>query len=260
MLLPSFSESIAPRRRPLRNEIKMTMSTATRPFEFCLRASVLAVSLFAVACGSEDPTPKDPGVDAQPLLPFAEGNRWVYRVTEGAVVEEKVNVVGPAEPVGGTGAFKDEIANKCTTSKQGGTDETISWQRVEGDRVVRYREQSFHAGSGALELEETWSPAKLRIDGSREHTIADASWMEDYEETKLPAGDDTPSVATRRDRWTVKSVGQTLTVLAGTFDDVIVIEKVGVGGLKTYYYKRGVGKLKETGGQTEELQSYMLVP
>jgi hypothetical protein len=170
-----------------------------------------------------------------------------------------VNLVGAAEPVGGTGVFKDQIAFKCTTTKQGGEDETISWQGVDGDRVVRYREQSFHAGDGTLELEETWSPPKLRIDGSVEHTTADASWMEDYEETKLPTGD-TPSVAMRRDRWTVKAVGQTLTVPAGTFDDVVVVEKLGVDSLKTYYYKRGVGKLKETGGQTEELVSYTLAP
>jgi hypothetical protein len=238
----------------------MTISTATRPFHLRMRASLLAVSLFAVACGSEDPTPKEPpGEDAAPLLPFAEGNRWVYRVTDGADVEQKVNLVGAAEPVGGTGVFKDQIAFKCTTSKQGGEDETISWQGIDGDRIVRYREQSFHAGSGTLELEETWSPPKLRIDGSAEHTTADASWIEDYEETKLPS-DDTPSVAMRRDRWTVKAVGQTLTVPAGTFEDVVVVEKVGVDSLKTYYYKRGVGKLKETGGQTEELVSYTLVP
>lgn len=240
--------------------IKMTMSNASHPFEFCIRASLLAFSLFAVACGSEDPTPKEaPGEDRLPLLPFAEGNSWVYRVTDGAAVEQKVNLVGPAEPIGGTGMFKDEIAFKCTTTKQGGKDETISWQRPEGDRVVRYREQSFHAGNGALELEETWSPAKLRIDGSPERTTADASWYEEFEETKLPPGE-VPSVSTKRDRWTVKAIGQTLTVPAGTFEDVVVVEKVGVDALKTYYYKRGVGKLKETGGQTEELVSYTLAP
>lgn len=236
------------------------MSYATRPFVLALRASVVSVSLFAVACGSEDPTPKEPSTESQePLLPFKEGNRWVYKVTEGSTVEQKVNLVGPAEPVGGVGPFKDEIAFKCITEKQGGEDETISWQRPEGERVVRYREQSFHAGSGGLELEETWSPAKLRVDGSPERTKADAIWYEDFEETKLPADDD-PSVSMKRDRWTVKAVGQTLTVPAGTFDDVIVIEKFGAESLKTYYYKRGVGKLKETGGQTEELVSYDLAP
>lgn len=240
--------------------IKMTMSNASRPFQFCMRASLLAVSLLAVACGSEDPKPKDStGEDRLPLLPFAAGNRWVYRVTEGAEVQQKVNLVGAAEPVGGVGMFKDEVAFKCTTTKEGGADETISWQRPEGDRVVRYREQSFHAGSGELELEETWSPAKLRIDGSPERTTADASWFEEFEETKLEPGEQ-PDVSTKRDRWTVKAVGQTLTVPAGTFDDVLVVEKVGVDALKTYYYKRGVGKLKETGGQTEELVSYELFP
>jgi hypothetical protein len=39
---------------------------------------------------------------------------------------------------------------------------------------------------------------------------------------------------------------------------VVVLQKVGGSTPKTYYYARGVGKLKETGGQTEELVDYEL--
>ena len=239
--------------------MKMKMSFRSSPFTFSSRVAALALALSPIACGGEDPKPQDPpGEDAKPLLPFAAGNHWKYRVTEESEVEVKENIVGPEEVVGGTGVLKDQLAFKVTTLKEDGEDQTFSWQHNDGDRVVRYREQSFHAGSGALELEESWSPAKLHIDGSPEHTVAGAIWYEDYEETKTPS-DDTPSVSVKRDRWTVKAVGQTLTVPAGTFENVIVIEKVGVDSLKTYYYARGVGKLKETGGQTEELMSYTLV-
>jgi hypothetical protein len=43
-------------------------------------------------------------------------------------------------------------------------------------------------------------------------------------------------------------------VPAGTFD-AIVLRKVG-GSEKRYWYVRGVGKVKETGGQVEELVSW----
>ena len=36
--------------------------------------------------------------------------------------------------------------------------------------------------------------------------------------------------------------------------------KAGGSNLKTYWYVPGVGKVKETGGQTEELVSYEVAP
>ena len=59
-----------------------------------------------------------------------------------------------------------------------------------------------------------------------------------------------------RDRWTVQSVDETVSVPAGTFEHAILITKAGGSNVKNYYYVRGVGKVKETGGQTEELSAY----
>jgi hypothetical protein len=216
----------------------------------------------SLACGSEDPSKNTDQGGSQsdaPLLPWAPGNTWTYQVTQDAEVTTKVTTVGDEEPIGGSGPFSEQVANKVVTQKQSGTDETISWQSVDGDRVVRHREQAFSASTDELELEEHWDPYKLHIDWSPEHTQVGASWLEEYQETKLPIGD-TASTSTRRDRWSVIAVGEEVEVPAGTFTETVVFQKVGGSTPKTYWYVRGVGKVKETGGQTEELVSFELVP
>ena len=61
-----------------------------------------------------------------------------------------------------------------------------------------------------------------------------------------------------RDRWTVIADDETLEVPAGTFEHVIHFQKSGGGSAKEYWYARGVGKLKETGSQLEELTAFEL--
>lgn len=217
--------------------------------------------LLLAGCGSEDPsaaTGQGSSSD-EPLLPWAPGNTWTYQVTQDGLVTIKETTVGDEEPVGGSGPASETSANKVVTLKQDGADETISWQKVDGTRVVRFREQAFSASTAELELEEHWEPHKLHVDWSAERTFSGASWLEEYEETKLPVGD-TKSTSTRRDRWSVVAVGEEVVVPAGTFTDTVVFEKVGGDTPKTYWYARGVGKLKETGGQTEELVSYEVAP
>jgi hypothetical protein len=217
--------------------------------------------LLLLGCGSEDPSAANAGgsTSTQPLLPWQAGNTWTYQVTQDAEVTIKVTTVGDEEPVGGDSPFADVLAFKVVTEKSNGADQTVSWQGVEGERVVRYREQSYSASTDQLELEEYWSPYKLHVDWSAERTVTGASWLEDYEETKLPVGD-TMSVSSRRDRWSVTAVGEEVVVPAGTFSDTVVLQKIGGNTPKTYWYARGVGKIKETGGQTEELVEYQVGP
>jgi hypothetical protein len=197
------------------------------------------------------------------LLPWKEGNSWTYRVTDDAGISTvKKTTVGPLELVGGTGPNKDRMANKVTTHKDdtgdgAELDETVSWQAREGESVVRYREQAFGRTTKALELEEHWTPRKLHVDSSAEHTAINASWLEVYTETKLPAGATPIYDAPASDRWFVDR-REMVTVPAGTFD-ALVLRKVSVAASqKTYWYAPGVGKVKETGGQTEELLDYEL--
>lgn len=235
-----------------------------------------AACLLQLGCGSVDPEKDEPGAGGDgaggssttpkpegPLLPWAVGNNWTYKVTDTAGVSSlKTTTIGEAELVGGDGPNADVMANHVTTAK--GTDlndHTESWQMPSADdpdRIVRLREQSFDATSGKLELDEYWDPAKLHIDGSAERTVAGASWLELYDETKLAVGL-SPVTHTARERWTVIGDDETVEVPAGTFEHAIHFQKAGSSDTaKNYWYLRGVGKLKETGSQTEELTEYHL--
>jgi hypothetical protein len=209
------------------------------------------------ACGDENGTESNDAATPSgsgPFLPWKQGNTWTYRVTNNGEVSTKVVTIGAQERVGGSGPNADKMAFKVVT-KKGQSDETVSWQALTGDDVVvRYREQSFHAATGELELEEHWDPYKLHFDGTDEHTAEGASWLEIYQETKTPA-DGPAETQSERDRWMVDSPEEEVTVPAGTFKAVVVV-KAGGTDLKTYWYVRGVGKVKETGGQTEELVEY----
>ncbi len=221
---------------------------------------LLACALAASACGGDD-NKADGSTESEgkgDYLPWSKGNTWTYRVTNNGEVSEKVTTIEAEEAVGGDGPNSAKRAFKVVT-KKGMTDETVSWQALENERVVRYREQSFHAGTGELELEEHWSPAKLHFDGTKEHTEDGASWLESYKETKTYASGKPTEESEERDRWFVDSRNEKVTVPAGTFD-AIVVQKAGGGDVKTYWYVRGVGKVKETGGQTEELVSYKVNP
>ena len=200
------------------------------------------------------------------LLPWKAGNSWTYRVTDDDGTTTKVTTISAApEPVG-LGPLKDTMAYRVITQKADGTDQTISWQMRLDEMVVRYREQSYAASTGQLELEEYWQPYKLHIDGSPERTKAGAMWAAEYEETKVDVADGvlgTPSTQTTDDVWKVLNpstdrVG--VTVPVGTFEDPVVIQKAGGSSIKTYWYVRGIGKVKETGGQTEELVSFTVSP
>ena len=233
-----------------------------------------AATLALTGCGSVDPS-DNPGAGGDgaggdggggpqpegPLLPWSVGNEWTYRITKDGVTSLKTTTIGDLEPVGGEGPNAELTAYHVTTAKGDDlNDHTESWQtpsQDDAERIVRFREQSFDATSGDLELEEHWDPAKLHVDGSAAHTVKDASWLESYQESKLEVGL-SPTTHEVRERWTVLDDDATVEVPAGTFEHVIHFQKVGSSSTKDYWYRRGVGKLKETGSQTEELTEYQL--
>ena len=190
------------------------------------------------------------------LLPLQSGNRWTFRVTDGAVVTTKTQTIGDLELVGGSGPNADAMAYRVTTEKGDGADETVSWQAAVDDKIVRYREQAFTA-DGALDLEEHWDPYKLRLDMTEQRLATGASYVERYDETKeRSAGPVTTSEES--DEWRVIAREERVEVPAGSFR-ALVLEKVSVNGsVKRYWFVRGVGKVKETGTQSEELLDYEL--
>ena len=235
------------------------------------KALVLAFLFLALVagCGTSDPgaTPANDaggsnesgGACQRPsgaLLPWRVGNKWTYKVTEAGVVSEKVTTIGSVEAVGGTGPHAAKMANKVVT-KKGLMDQTISWQVQEGEKIIRYREQSYGATTGMLELDEHWDPYKLHVDGSAEHMVALKTWVETYRETKLLVGG-TPMTATAMDAWRVAAECEIVQVLDKTWH-AVKLTKTSVD-TKTYWYVPGVGKVKETGVQVEELVKFEEAP
>ena len=240
--------------------------------------AVTLLAALAVACGGEDPegdngnsTGGTPGVGGSggapamsrgPLLPWTVGNSWTYRVTEDSTVTTKRTSVGALELVGGSGPNKDKMANLVITHKDDtgdgvDLDETRSWQALEGERVVRYREQSFSRTTKQLELEEFWDPHKLHVDSAAAHVATNATWLESYKENKLPVGSQPTYDIATNDRWFVDGV-ESVTVPAGTFEALVLRKASGSNAEKKYWYAPNVGKVKETGGQTEELLEYQV--
>jgi hypothetical protein len=228
-------------------------------------AKILSLALplaLLVGCGSTDPAANTPdgGGSCQRasgvLLPWKVGNKWTYKVTQDGEVTQKVTTIEAAEVVGGTGPNSAKMAYRVVTRK-GVDDQTISWQAPDGDKVVRYREQSFGATNKMLELEEHWDPHKLHIDGTAEHMVAEQTWVESYKETKRPK-DGVESTSTAMDAWKVVSECEAVQVLDNTWN-ALKVTKFG-GDLKTYWYVPGVGKVKETGGQTEEMVKFEAGP
>ena len=208
------------------------------------------------------------GDPSQQLLPMKTGNTWTYLVTDSTTgVEAKTQTVMEAGPIGGMGPNAGTTACRFVTRK--GTDlkdQTISWQARVGTRVVRYREQAYAAMAPyALELEEYWEPYKLRVDESPEHMTAGATWMETDQETKLAVGL-APAKAEVQEQWKVTADRVAVTVLGKSYEVMIVTKTGQPSGtdpapMKTYWWARGIGKVKEIGfNQTEELMSYQLAP
>jgi hypothetical protein len=202
-----------------------------------------------------------PLVPSEPLLPWAIGNAWTYRVTKNGTVTEKTTTVGALETVGGSGPSAKLKANHVTTAKGAGSnDHTESWQAPDDqnpERIVRFRELTYDPASGMLQDEVYCDPPKLHVDGSPAHTLKGATWKEQYLESTLTVGMPVTSHSVS-ETWSVVADDETLKVPAGTFLHVVHFRKVGAASTKDYWYARGVGKLKETGTQTEELSAYSL--
>lgn len=184
-------------------------------------------------------------------MPLRTGNSWTYRVTDGSDIEEKTLRVGEQRLVGGDGPNADETAFEVTSQK--GKSGTVSMVADLEGKVVRYIEDE-RDKDDQLERSYVWSPHRLYVDGTAEHREQGASWLEESEETSTKIGEE-PELITLRERWMVAAARESVTVPAGTFD-AIKLQKAGGTKLKTYWYVPGLGKVKETGGQTEELVHY----
>lgn len=234
----------------------MIMRTTT------LTSSMACVALLALAvpgCGGESSsTDPDGGSIPQttgPYLPWQEGNRWTYQITDNGKVSSKVVTVGAAEPVGGTGPNAAVMANKVVTVTLPDA-QSLTWQAPVGTLMVRYREQSLVVDTGAVGEETHWMPHRVYLDQSAAHVKRGAAWVVSHEEIRVKT-DKPPVTTTEQETWTVIADDDPVTVPAGAFR-ALVVQKTGGGNAKTYWFARGIGKVKELGGQLEELVSYQL--
>lgn len=243
-----------------RSQLRKVMPNARSKNPLFTGAALVLVALSTLAgCGSDAPTDTgETGSADEPLLPWAVGNTWTYRVTEDGVVSDKTTTVMEKTTVGGTGDLKDTEAYFVVTKKGADQkDKTESYQApdpTQPDRVLRYRELSYGAMTGLLQLEEYWVPARIHADGSQ---LNMTSWVDAYTEYKLPVGQQPSPGAETHDLWVVISTDEAIDVPKGHFDHAVHLQKTG-GSVKEYWYVRGVGKVRETGGQTEELVDYHL--
>ena len=230
-----------------------------------MKSTVCLVVLASLAaCGSEQvPDAPDASAAACPtpaaerLLPLAIGNTWTYLVTssDGATSAPKTSTIEAREDVGDRKA--GVVAFRARTEKLDGI--TVSWQEDQCTEIARHREQSFDL-TNTLLSDQFYVPEKVRLDETAAHTALAASWATAYVEVEIDPVTTAVTTKDKNDRWTVEAVDEAVTVPAGTFA-AIKIHRVGDEegqADKTYWFARGIGKIKETGKQTEELVSYDL--
>jgi hypothetical protein len=237
---------------------------------FAAPLTALALALGTAGCGDPDVENKpggDPTDKVNQYLPLAVGNWWTFAVNDDSVQTDKTTEVLEIQKVGGTGPNADLDAFFVRTTKTNSTneDKTESWQGTvelgEGRlATVRYREIAYHAMNGMKELEEHWNPYKLRVDNF--HTVADGEWDEVYTESKIPADTNVdPTLdSDRYDTWSVQDDAATITVHAGTFTAIHLHRRgaTGASSDKDYWFVKGIGKVQETGSQTESLVDCMV--
>jgi hypothetical protein len=219
---------------------------------------------------------------AESLYPQKVGNSWTYLVTPVAVElpSYKVVTVDAMEMVGGTGNSAMRPAFRHTTCKSAPTpeacampasmtnriDKTVGWMGMSDKVLANYREQAFKKATDMLVEEDWWEPSRIKIDMSPAHTVAGATWVDSYKEFKHPTGAAITST-TQNEKWTVVAVGETVTITppggtAKSYPNCIKVTHDNNSGsmTKTFWYARGIGKIKETGAQTEELIDYKVQP
>jgi hypothetical protein len=225
-------------------------------------AAVIAAILGA--CGDDAPSEIDGGLiecttpSAERYLPLVIGATWTYDTSDmGAPVVVKTSTVEALEDVGERKA--GVTAFRVRTVKTGGAGElgdVVSWQEDRCTSIVRHREQQFDPAA-ALVTDQFYVPGKLRVDESAARLTVGARYTISYTEVEVDniPGDTT---TTKDEVWMVEAVDEMLTVSAGTFLTLRVRKTTSGNADKTYWFVKGVGKVREMGEQIEDLTAYSI--
>jgi hypothetical protein len=212
---------------------------------------LLCLSLaFAFACGDEggEDLTENPCKFEERYLPYQPGYSWSYRVTDlgtGATSTKTQSLEMVTD-----GTLGEAIQQ--TTSKATGT--TVSLLKVEGEAVVRYRQEDRDTG-GVLERTSTYDPGQRRLDEAAEKLMLGAQWDDNYAVTVT---DTLGAMVTtqRTDHWEVLGVDVPCSSPLGNFECLQIRRQRTVGGVsnKEFFFARGIGKVKEVNvNQIEEL-------
>jgi hypothetical protein len=225
------------------------------------------------------------GVDlptAEAYYPQKVGNSWTYLVTPTGVdlPSYKVVTIEAVEMVGGDGTSAVRPAYRHATCKSAPSvaacamppsatnrvDKTVGWLGMVDKTLGNYREQSFKKGTEMMVEEDWWEPYRIKIDNSPAHTTLGATWTDSYKEWKRPVGGITTSTP-QNETWTVLAVDDTVTITPPggaprSYPHCLKVTHSNNSGSmnKAFWYARGIGKVKETGTQIEELIDYKVQP
>ena len=220
-------------------------------------SALFLVTLFSMACGgSNSGDHPDAVVDpGKRFEPWSTGAVWSYKLTDPAGVlpaalDKRTTVMAPRD-VGGVHAGRQAFLVHVEQMK-GSKD---VYEGPVGDVDVRYQ-TIFVDDQGITTATDVVQPYRLRLDESVARTKAGAQWTETYTETSTPVGGPAKTT-TKSEQWLVVSDAEPVTVLAGAYSSLHVRRTSNGGRVQDYWYVRGVGKVKETGGgQEEELMSF----
>lgn len=188
------------------------------------------------------------------LLPLKIGAHWTYATSKpGVPVQQKANSVEAYEDVGdrkaGIMAFriKTELLDKTS----------VSWQQDLCTSVIRHREKTYDLNN-VLTGDTFYLPSKLRLDETPAHVATGAAWTLSLTEIMVDPVTGVATTVSKDENWSVVAASESITVPAGTFAAIHLNKKTSGNADKDYWYAAGVGKLKETGDQTEELTAYTI--
>ncbi len=215
------------------------------------------------ACGDDAPAHGgDGGMEeclapaADRYLPLVIGASWTYDTLDSSMMNPvtvvKTSTVEALEDVGDRKA--GVTAYRVRTGKSGGVGDVVSWQEDQCTGIVRHREQQFDPNDTLL-TDQFYVPGKLRVDETAEHLTLGATWTTAYTEVEVDPILGTHTVS-KDETWTVQAVDEMVTTPAGTFSCLKVGKATSGAAAKTYWFAKGVGKVQETGEQTETLTAF----
>lgn len=217
-----------------------------------VRIAWLACLLAACGGGDDGDDVVDCGFASTRYLPYEVGFQWEYRVSDpvSGVVETKTQWIDSEVTFPGDG----QPALLQVTDKSPGV--TRNYTRILGEAVIRLQQEDVTA-LDVVERITVYDPYAIRIDEAAERIAEGATFEESFTEIEY----DGAMVEQRRqlatENWEVVSVAEECSAPIGTLT-CLHLRRVRMGALTTqkdFWFAPGIGKIREEGGQVEQLVS-----